>query len=327
MSSTASICSHSASGGGTVLTKPDSPYTSHRSMGKSFNTSAISPLYPNPWRKKCWGPFTAFRTDGLPDAAQLFRKTKQALEEGALVLPITRGNKVFMERTGGGGDQGKRSHHIKWLTQPQIEDHFQLQYHSDKTAFATRSKDLGQEEAVVGTFELIYLGRTSTGGGGNTEFFAIDLSQHQQPSTTTEEAGRQEQCGFGELRTFVKENHDLLGTEQACSVSRAGYALALGNWAKGVSFCPSCGSPTRSSQIGTRKECTNRECGKKQYPRLDPVAIMLVVSEDEQHALLASPKYASGRMLTCTAGFIEQCETIEEVSEQYVRVSVFRFLE
>ena len=41
------------------------------------NTSAISPLYPNPWRKKCWGPFTAFRTDGLPDAAQLFRKTKR----------------------------------------------------------------------------------------------------------------------------------------------------------------------------------------------------------------------------------------------------------
>lgn len=25
--------------------------------------SAISPLYPNPWRKKCWGPFTLFRAD------------------------------------------------------------------------------------------------------------------------------------------------------------------------------------------------------------------------------------------------------------------------
>ena len=24
--------------------------------------TAISPLYPNPWRKKCWGPFTLFRT-------------------------------------------------------------------------------------------------------------------------------------------------------------------------------------------------------------------------------------------------------------------------
>ena len=23
--------------------------------------SAVSPLYPNPWRKKCWGPFTLFR--------------------------------------------------------------------------------------------------------------------------------------------------------------------------------------------------------------------------------------------------------------------------
>jgi hypothetical protein len=24
--------------------------------------TAVSPLYPNPWRKKCWGPFTLFRS-------------------------------------------------------------------------------------------------------------------------------------------------------------------------------------------------------------------------------------------------------------------------
>eukprot|EP00965_Chrysotila_dentata_P044543 1480656-Pleurochrysis_carterae.AAC.1 len=30
--------------------------------------SAMSPLYPNPWRKKCWGPFTAFRVDRGPSS-------------------------------------------------------------------------------------------------------------------------------------------------------------------------------------------------------------------------------------------------------------------
>merc|ERR1711904_390977 len=106
------------------------------------------------------------------------------------------------------------------------------------------------------------------------------------------------------------------------SVSRAGYALALGNWSRGLRFCPSCSSPIHPVQIGTRKECES--CGKKQYPRLDPVCIMLVTSEDEKHVLLASPRYASGRMLTCLAGFIEQCETIEEavVREVYEETGV-----
>ena len=35
--------------------------------------NALSPLYPNPWRKKCWGPFTAFRTKQL--GTSIFRRT------------------------------------------------------------------------------------------------------------------------------------------------------------------------------------------------------------------------------------------------------------
>ena len=35
--------------------------------------TAYSPLYPNPWRKKCWGPFTAFRAEG--NGTALFRAT------------------------------------------------------------------------------------------------------------------------------------------------------------------------------------------------------------------------------------------------------------
>lgn len=40
------------------------------------NTRAnvVCPLYPNPWRKKAWGPFTAFRVDF---GAELFRQSPQ----------------------------------------------------------------------------------------------------------------------------------------------------------------------------------------------------------------------------------------------------------
>lgn len=31
---------------------------------RKLRATAVSPLYPNPWRKKCWGAFTAFRVEG-----------------------------------------------------------------------------------------------------------------------------------------------------------------------------------------------------------------------------------------------------------------------
>ena len=39
----------------------------------SLRATAVSPLYPNPWRKKCWGPLTAFRADA--NGTSLFRTT------------------------------------------------------------------------------------------------------------------------------------------------------------------------------------------------------------------------------------------------------------
>ncbi len=54
--------------------------------------TAVSPLYPNPWRKKCWGPLTLFRVDtaaALPAAALAAR--------AARARAVPRGNELFRQ--------------------------------------------------------------------------------------------------------------------------------------------------------------------------------------------------------------------------------------
>ncbi|QDZ19588.1 NUDIX hydrolase [Chloropicon primus] len=242
-------------------------------------------------RPNRWGLFDGAKiARALPKTARVDPRefARREVERGAHILALGRGNTVLMTLRG-------ESKSIGWTDKTAIEEAFGIRYDAaEGTSFSSADERSGER------YELIYLGREE--GLGSRSYFALDLARHELLSSP--------KSGFGEIRSFLKSRDDLLGSEEGASVSRAGYALALRNWGKGIRFCPSCGSATRSTQIGTRKECT--DCGKKQYPRLDPVAICLVVSQDGSHALLGSPRYASGRMLTCLAGFIEQCETIEE---------------
>lgn len=77
-------------------------------------------------------------------------------------------------------------------------------------------------------------------------------------------------------------------------------------------FCPKCGSSTEPVSYGTRRQCT-ADKAHKQYPRTDPVVIMLVESADGQRALLGRSKKIRMHMQTCLSGFVDQCESIEEV--------------
>ncbi len=191
-----------------------------------------------------WGLFDGARiTRQLPKRARGDARefAGEALEEGALLLPVGQGNQVFTSRA------RTAPASIAWLTKGQFEDAFQLQYNSESLSFTSGSGPKGAP------FELIYLGEEQT--DSKKKLFAVDLS--------AAEVKVGEHHSFEELRSFMKSRSDLLGTEEAVSISRAGYALALRNWAGGVKFCPACGGATRSVAIGTRKECT--ACGKKQY--------------------------------------------------------------
>jgi len=88
-------------------------------------------------------------------------------------------------------------------------------------------------------------------------------------------------------------------------------ALAQGasllSWHAGNRFCGRCGGRTQMRIGGYKRVCDS--CGAEQFPRTDPVAIMLTI-RDDRCLMGRSPHFGPG-MYSCLAGFIEPGETIE----------------
>ena len=98
-------------------------------------------------------------------------------------------------------------------------------------------------------------------------------------------------------------------------------AIALGAsllaWIAVTRHCGRCGARTLLKAGGFRRECPS--CDLKQFPRTDPVAIMLPVSADGEGCVLGrSPHFPPG-MVSCLAGFIEPGETIEAAVRRETR--------
>lgn len=83
---------------------------------------------------------------------------------------------------------------------------------------------------------------------------------------------------------------------------------ALAGWHARHGFCANCGSATRVTDAGWRRDCPS--CGAQHFPRTDPVVIMLTAAGD-RCLMGRQPHFAPG-MWSCLAGFVEPGETIEE---------------
>ncbi|UXM95338.1 NAD(+) diphosphatase [Bartonella sp. HY329] len=99
-------------------------------------------------------------------------------------------------------------------------------------------------------------------------------------------------------------------------------ASSLLNWHDNNGFCARCGGETVMRGGGNRRSCSS--CGAEHFPRVDPIAIMLVTRRDK--CLLAHNHNFTEKRYSCLAGFVEQGETFEaavrrEVFEE-VRVKI-----
>lgn len=91
-------------------------------------------------------------------------------------------------------------------------------------------------------------------------------------------------------------------------------ARSLIEWRRKHRFCANCGSQTKQIEAGRKRVCP--ACGTEHFPRVDPVAIMLVVKDD--WCLLGRQDGWPPRMWSALAGFMEPGETIAEAAAREV---------
>ena len=157
---------------------------------------------------------------------------------------------------------------------------FSAQFVSGLTHFGTQD-----------TSELILLGEFR-----GRLCFAIELP-------ATESPGLEPSGEFTDLRGVAGElMHDEAGV--------LAYARAMILWRERHRFCGRCGAPTRPTEAGHVRKCSNDECGTQQFPRIDPAVIVLVT--DGERALLGrQASWPPGRYSTI-AGFVEPGESLED---------------
>jgi NAD+ diphosphatase len=107
------------------------------------------------------------------------------------------------------------------------------------------------------------------------------------------------------------------------------HAVALANWHESHTHCPRCGTPTVPAPAGHLTRCPND--GTEHFPRVDPAVIMLVTDPDDR-ALLARNAAWPGRRVSILAGFVDPGESAEqavirEVAEEtQIKVTNVRYV-
>jgi NAD+ diphosphatase len=118
---------------------------------------------------------------------------------------------------------------------------------------------------------------------------------------------------------------DLRGASIDMDAKHAGilaYAKALHYWQHRHLFCGVCGEANRLLSAGHRLVCSNEECARESFPRIDPAIIVLVTHQDA--CLLGRNPNWPPRRFSTLAGFVEPGESLEDavVREVYEEARV-----
>lgn len=145
--------------------------------------------------------------------------------------------------------------------------------------------------------------------------FAVDLSSHDEGALT-------ELASEGEFLDLRRAGPWLHPQDAALLA----YARGIVHWHQTHRYCGRCGNPTESREGGHLRVCTNSDCGRETYPRIDPAVIMLVeqvpADNGPRRCLLARHSRLPARVYTTLAGFVEPGESLEEAVRREVMEEV-----
>jgi NAD+ diphosphatase len=140
---------------------------------------------------------------------------------------------------------------------------------------------------------------TFLGHDGKRDYFAVSVTDKQKDVILAE---------FPEAR-FA----DLRRASIDMAAKHAGilaYAKALHYWQHRHAFCGVCGSPNLLRSAGHRMVCSNDECARESYPRIDPAIIVLVTHRE--YCLLGRNAKWPPKQFSTLAGFVEPGESLED---------------
>lgn len=152
---------------------------------------------------------------------------------------------------------------------------------------------------------------TLLGNDGQREYFAVSVTDSQKDAI------------LANLPNARFTNLRMASIDMAAKhAGILAYAKALHYWQHRHAFCGVCGNPNLLRSAGHRMVCTNDECARQTFPRIDPAIIVLVTHK--QYCLLGRNSKWRPRHFSTLAGFVEPGESLEDavVREVYEEVQV-----
>ena len=160
---------------------------------------------------------------------------------------------------------------------------------------------------------------TLLGTDGKRYFFAVSINDSQ----------REEVLASHPEARFI----DLRRASVDMDAKHAGvlaYAKALHYWQHRHIFCGVCGSPNRLLSSGHKLVCSNDECARQTFPRIDPAIIVLITHTNA--CLLGRNANWPPKHFSTLAGFVEPGESLEDAvvrevyEEAQVRLNKIRYV-
>jgi NAD+ diphosphatase len=210
----------------------------------------------------------------------------------------------------------------EWVAAAQNSDaaRFVPLWHSRSLLAAS---DEGQVAVYLKPGELDHLDAiqppTLLGTDGKRYFFAVSINDSQRE----EVLARHPEARFIDLR---RASMDM----DAKHAGVLAYAKALHYWQHRHIFCGVCGSPNRLQSSGHKLVCSNEECARQSFPRIDPAIIVLITHENA--CLLGHNANWPPKHFSTLAGFVEPGESLEDAvvrevyEEAQVRLNKIRYV-